>query len=302
MLEMACELEGHAKFMVASQDEVPDASFPYDKLAELFRTHTKDTESLLRDGVDEYFDTYGAYIFGESTGLNPITLSALRLDKCDDLKAAVSALTSALLDAPNDKFFLNGLIEARQKSRDYAGGLYVDLFELCTNLSDPPLTSAIKDECTKVTEALGDPDGLILKNISADGRSHGISIYFPYLTDQQYAQVSKPLVKGEMGTRGAKGYGDILNGTATEYLIWVRRNLILDTESYYGCLKLADETKWYSFITDLWTRVLMETAPAELDYHYSAQQSWMNITRPKSGKATPCPDETSRSLVTTSAS
>ena len=58
-----------------------------------------------------------------------------------------------------------------------------------------------------------------------------------------------------------------------------RRDLILDTESYYGGLQLAEEdTNWYSFITDLWTKVLIKTAPADLDFHYSAQQSWMNLS------------------------
>jgi hypothetical protein len=58
-----------------------------------------------------------------------------------------------------------------------------------------------------------------------------------------------------------------------------RRDLILDTESYYGCLQSALDTDWYSFITNRWTQVLIKTAPADLDFHYSAQQGWMNICR-----------------------
>ena len=52
MFEMACELKGRATYMVASQDDVPDASFPYDKLVKLFRKHGNKPELLLKEGVD----------------------------------------------------------------------------------------------------------------------------------------------------------------------------------------------------------------------------------------------------------
>ena len=54
---------------------------------------------------------------------------------------------------------------------------------------------------------------LILDN--SDQKNGGISIYLPYLTNPQYAEVSKPLVKGGTGTRGGKGSSDMLNGAAT---------------------------------------------------------------------------------------
>ena len=63
---------------------------------------------------------------------------------------------------------------------------------------------------------------------------------------------------GIRATHGDKGFGDVLNGAAIEYLMCARRDLILDTESYYGGLQLAKDTKWYSFITDVWTKVLIK--------------------------------------------
>ena len=59
----------------------------------------------------------------------------------------------------------------------------------------------------------------------------------------------------------------------------VRRDLILDTESYYADLQFAKDTHWYDFITQVWTTALMKKVPADLDYHYSAQQAWMNVNR-----------------------
>ena len=54
------------------------------------------------------------------------------------------------------------------------------------------------------------------------------------------------------GTNGGKGgtldrgqglQRSVLNGAASEYLMCARRDLILDTESYYGGLKLAEQTQ-----------------------------------------------------------
>jgi hypothetical protein len=338
MLEMACELDGCAKYMVASQQEVPDASFPYYSLVELFRKNGSQLALLLQeenarklrggdipeglnaaknslgDAVQDYLTTYQDYIFSQSTGITPATLSVLDLGKCGDLKDKVKALADALVKVKDNPDLLCRLIQAREKSQDYASGLYVDLYEFCRNLvgqlRNLEKTDAIRriqDACRGVLGALNiseTGDSLILMNGSVNDsnaknasrilfdspnvrrsgkspvtRNHGISIYLPYLTDTQYAQVQRPLVKGTPGSHSGKGFDDALNGAATEYLMSARRDLILETESYYPDLKLASATKWYDFITQVWTRALIEKVPADLDYHYSAQQSWTNVCR-----------------------
>jgi hypothetical protein len=226
----------------------------------------------------------------------------------------VDSLAGALLKAKKEADLPDLLIKARSLSQDYASGLYVDLYEFCLQLSASlggnPFgwKEEISCACADVLKALKisqTGDSLILANGSVDKsgnmipinsvhtKSHGVSIYLPYLTEDQYTAVSKPLVKGGVLTHGGKGYSDILNGAATEYMMCARRNLILDTESYYERLLLAKETRWYDFIAEQWTRALIEKVPAELDHHYSAQQSWMNMTREKVGAATPCPPEKS---------
>lgn len=294
MFEMAFELQGLADFMIASQDDVPDLSFPYDDLIELFRKYGKDDDpkSLLKNGVQAYVNTYKDCICNNSTGMKKVTLSTLNLNNCKALKEAVSALACALLKAKNEPSLTDKpgladlLIEARKSSRDYAGGLYVDLHAFCTNLIDQlknpnqvERPENIQEKCQKVLDALIKGESYLVLANSDDDCGHGISIYLPYLTDGQYAEVRKPLVKGGHGTSGAKGFGDMLNGAATEYLMCARRELILETEGYYQSLQMALNTNWYLFITELWTRALIKTVPAELDYHYSAQQSWINVSR-----------------------
>jgi len=304
MFEMAYELQGLAEYMVASQDDVPDASFPYDILIELFREHGEmPLPELLNKGVKAYVDAYQDCILQPDTQMKPVTLSVLNLAPRNStaLGKAVRSLVDALLKAKDEADLADLLIEARCSSPDYAGGLYVDLHGFCTKL---------RDSCTKIRERYAKPrervseteiksehldriesacrnveaalktgtSNLILKRSGARS-GHGISIYLPYLTTDQFAEVSKPLVKGGPRTGGDKGFSDMLNGAAAEYLLCARRNLILDTESYYGSLKLAEPTQWYSFIADVWTNALIKTAPADLDFHYSAQQSWMNLCR-----------------------
>ena len=136
MFEMAYELKGLAKYMVASQEEVPDASFPYDKLVELFRTYGNDTEVTSKTRCTMHISALTRITSSAGAReLNPVTLSALRLDKCDDLKEAVDNLASALLAAPDDEDFRICSSRPARHSRDYAGGLYVDLYEFCSNLS-----------------------------------------------------------------------------------------------------------------------------------------------------------------------
>jgi Clostripain family len=280
MFEMAYELKGRTDYMVASQDEVPDGSFPYGNLVELFRKVGEPVDSLLKEGLRAYVDNYADCICNNATGMRHVTLSVLDLEKCGVLRQPIDSLASALLDAKGDPGLADLLVEARNLSKDYAGGLYVDLGAFCKNLSTLLAQwKGIQGACENVRTALTKGKANLVFDNSAKEFGSGISIYLPYLTNQQYTQVSRPLVKGGTGTRGGKGYTDMLNGAATEYLMCARRSLILDTEGYYPGLLLAKDTRWYKFIAEQWTDALIKTAPADLDYHYSAQQAWINVSR-----------------------
>ena len=326
MFEMAYELKDLAKLMIASQEEVPDASFPYSALVRLFREKGNELGSLLDalqpnparsvslsedtiksagDGlnraVEDYLTTYQDYIVGRNTGMNPVTLSVLDLTRCDGLKDAVQLLAWALQAASGRPELPRRLIQARKNSQDYAGGLYVDLYDFCAKLREQlderNRWENIRDACEKVMAQLKLPSGqaifpsdsLILMNGAVpktgevlvnqeDTTSHGISIYLPYLTVQQYAKVNTPLVKGGPGTNGGKGIPNALNSSAVEYLINARQNLILTTENYYGDLKLATDTAWYSFITGQWTKAISET-DSDPGFHYSGRQIDINLGR-----------------------
>jgi hypothetical protein len=249
--------------------------------------------------------------------MNQVTLSALRLKKCHALKSALHRLACALWAAEKDPSLPELLIKARERSRDFAGGLYVDLFDFCKKLlrllrseseylpkyddasrekmGEGPAAQlsrkqSIKTACEAVIKALDEDsfenpnDFLVLANCSADSECHGLSLYFPYLSEQQYAEVGQPMVKGgrDTGKGGrdtGKGFSAVLNQAASILLMCVRRQLIVDTESYYEGLKLAHDTGWYRFIAKQWSKILVELEPEKLDSLYSAQQSAVNTCK-----------------------
>jgi hypothetical protein len=323
MFEVAYELREKAHYMVASQEEVPDLSFHYNKLVPVFRKYGGNVETLLKAGVYKYVRTYDDYLCNSTTGMKRVTLSALRLSQCNALKDALYKLAHALRDARDESGLPPVLMEAREYARDFAGGLYIDLFDFCRKLQRLLYTGKTEDAstsesasqgtwqsgaggldwkdkiaeaCQNVMDALKedeDKEGsgklLVLANCSADFRCHGVSLYLPYLSELQYGEMQQPMVKGGCDTIG-KGFGAVLNRAASELLMSVRRQLIMITEAYYRDLALARDTDWYSFIAKLWSTVLVELAPDELDLRYSAQQAAVNSCRRDAvRRATPIP-------------
>ena len=320
--EVAYEVRDHVHYMVASQEEVPDPSFPYDTLVQLFREKGKHEAALLKKGVYAYVEAYEDYVCNTTTGMKRVTLSALRLCECGRLLEAIAELSCALLKARKESGLPPLLTEARSGTRDFVSGLYVDLFDFCRKLRHvlapgesedqhkfellnpgklktgqvvPPWKRNIRSACEKVMIALEEDTEdtgklLVLANCSADSCCHGVSLYLPYLCREQFAEVQQPMVKGGRDTIG-KGFSSVLNRAASGLLMCLRRELILVTEGYYEGLALAHDTAWYRFIVKVWSRFLVELSPDDLDQKYSAQQSAVNAFRTDL-KGPECPEET----------
>ncbi len=318
MLEVAYEIRDLADFMVASQDDVPDLSFPYETLVHLIEK-ASDPRCLSIKSVTEYVNAYQDYIYAPRTDLDQVTLSSFNLSKVDSVRKAVCELAVALLNAQSQCGLAEVLICCRERAQEFACGLYVDLFGFCTELKGmlessnkiPPAASkpiihatakiidALKpcynadqlleyDPCKPDNNQPNETDCFILINqASARDRCHGISIYFPYLSDDDRGVIQQPLVKGGNDTLGAKGGNDtlggkgspgVLNQMACNILLCYRRQLIKDTEAYYCDLALSLDTHWCRFIKCFWSCILAQYEPTLLDLKYSAQQCAMNLS------------------------
>jgi len=289
MLEVAYEIRAFADYMVASQDDVPDLSFPYDSLVRKIQ-NAPDPRTLSIHAVDEYVRAYQDYIYTPRTDMNQVTLSAIDLERLDDpngLGNGLQSLAAALLKAQGQGGLDGLIIRCRASAQGFACGLYVDLFGFCDELRGALSCSgkipkgnsdAIIDACDKICTALQAASGCILANRASNrDRCHGLSLYFPYLSEDDRVGIQQPLVKGGNGTLGGKGIPSVLNEVACNILLCFRRQLIKDTEGYYGKLALSVGTEWSRFIRCFWSCVLAQCEPTHLDLKYSAQQCAINL-------------------------
>lgn len=311
MIEMAYELKGLAKYMVASQGDVPDLSFPYDSLLRRFHDDANNgvTDSFLEQSVRDYALAYEDYICSPGTSMKNTTLSCLKLESlgpAEQNKAGqdgadankgktsiidgVNQLADALLKARKQPGLPDVLIAARQASIGFAGGLWVDLFTFSEQLFrrlkasakiDKDDIAALQAACLNIQKALTveNPSSCVVANAAEDPQCHGVSIYFPYLSETDAQEMQQPLVKTALGsTGGIKGLTGALNQIATSARFDLRQLLIEDSEDYYPQLKFAAATGWYSFIGNQWSRILAMNADY-LDTVYSAQQCAENLLR-----------------------
>jgi Clostripain family len=318
MIEVAYELRDYAQYMVASQEEVPDLSFPYDAIVPLFRKGGTDLEKLLREGVYAYVRRYEDYIDDAVTDMKPATLSALRLCDTGNLKEALRRLSCALYLAKGESGLPSMLIKARESARDFVSGLYVDLLGFAASLlsvleagaspnqrsyskqspdpTDPdywkyPIRQACKDIIAALEEdTQGKKNLLVLAKCSTDGTCNGVSLYMPYLSNDQWVGISRPMIKGGDGSAGRKDFSSVLNEASPQQLLCERRKLIEETEQYYEALQLSEDTGWYRFIVEQWTRILVTIAAKNLDVLYSAEQAALNACRTEPVEVKPpCP-------------
>jgi len=278
MVEFAYELRGHTRFMISSQEEVPDFSFPYSAILKNFKDNDK-IEDLCKAIVGSYSEAYKDYIFDYDTNTAPVTLSALDLEKMETITNSLQKLVSALTGSSLHPDLAKAVYGARRHAQGFAGGLFVDLAGFCDRLKIEAagISHDLVDACASVSTAIRSTNVCVLANKGPEG-CHGLSIYFPYLQDGEKHQVERPLVKGPGGDTIGKTVS-IINTAAADAMYAIRQKIIQDTEIYYrdGKFKFAQDSCWYGFIQREWSRILAEKEPYALDLRYWAEQCAQNL-------------------------
>lgn len=209
MVELACELHDYAEFLVASQEEVPDFSLPYDKI--LFFGRAKDRHEIsraCREIPERYIAAYEDYLLTKASQTQSISLSSLALKNVGAMTKLLERLASAFLQADRSEAKRRLIMNARANSKDFVLGLYVDLYDFCKQLSSALFLKRIDEPLRLVCEEIRDAiesfheNALIVANKSSeDQRSHGISIYLPYLFIEADDTTNGALAKGETNFR-----------------------------------------------------------------------------------------------------
>src|SRR6266446_5350361 len=269
MVEVASELRGCADFMVASQEDVPDASFPYETiLLELRKYNIGDNvEEVCKKIPELYSVAFRDYVATPNTGVKGITLSSLDLGKIHGITELLKNLAHALLAASSDESLRKKVLSARKNAQDYVFGLLVDLYDFCTCLETELVKASpgLQSACEQIRAALElDQDGIVVANQTDEERCrcHGLSIYFPYRDEDETDEAEVQFAKGT-GRQPLKGTG--------RQPLKERTVRIQELEADFSGLEQFGETEWMEFIRRGWSRILAKEAPFELDRYYSAE-------------------------------
>ncbi len=201
MAEIARQVSGSVKIMVASEEVIPEKSWPYDRilrsLLNATKTRTVQPEELAKVIVDEYISRYE----GDEEA---VTLSACRLERMDNLAAALRDLGSSLTELLKYESLKKAVSRARRETQMFLFREYVDLFDFCQRLQKTLEDELVRakgdtlDKCKKAQGAAqkmmkvigsngGSKSDFVLHCGSTSGtggsldRAHGVSIYFPPL-------------------------------------------------------------------------------------------------------------------------
>lgn len=282
MIEVASAIQKYADYMIASQEDVPDMSFPYEKiLKQLAGRDVKEVCALL---PELYQKEYRDYIASPGTGVKGITLASLDLRKTSNLAGPLKKLGVALSQASHFPEKRKAIFSARKDTKDFVFGILADLGDFCSKLQaafdkieDVNVLAASKE----VRAALElSEDGFVLENqvTSNDrGQCSGMSVYFPFRNEKDATENMDVQLSKGTGIRPLKGTGNRPSKGTGNRPLKERVARIRELEHDFSKRKEAGVKEWIEFIKRGWSSILAEEVGFELDYYYSAEQCAVNL-------------------------
>lgn len=202
MAEIAKQVSDNVEIMVASEEVIPEKSWPYAAILRRLLSATEKAavkpEEFANLIVDEYIRRYeGAE--------EAVTLSACRMTRMPDLSAALAELGRSLTGMLENQTLRRAISKARRNTQMFLFREYVDLFDFCERLvetlqerrfkpadDEPPNARAkVLEAANRMMDVISSNDDkksdfvLHCESTSGTGgsleRAHGVSIYFPPL-------------------------------------------------------------------------------------------------------------------------
>jgi hypothetical protein len=191
-MEMACQLEPFADYLLGSQIGIPIPGWPYDRVLDRLRSPIGRLMSPAE---------LGAYVvrrFCESyTATHPVSLSFLDLKRVSELSAHGEVLAETLMSATADRDTLGHIAQLFSQSNTGEGRPFVDLADLCLTLArgsgDPFVAEAARalgdflisprpPLVGESAEGVGRPFVVEHgRNAGHTARLNGISVYAPHV-------------------------------------------------------------------------------------------------------------------------
>ena len=289
MIEIATVVQEYADFMIASQEDVPDASFPYERILEDLENDEEMRGNVTRvcERIPQlYKDAFRDYIATPNTGVKGITLASLNLGDTSSITGSLAKLSTALLHASCDPGKRKLILSARQKAKDFVFGILVDLGDFCECLEEAFAHREITDSnlltaCAQIQDNLKGPkNGFVLANeVSRQGsRCHGVSVYLPFRDETDATDNAEERFFKGSGAHPTKGSG--------AHPTKERLARIQELEADFWMLKQFRPTGWMEFVKRGWSLILASEVPLKIDYYYSAEQCAANLTALHEGALT----------------
>lgn len=240
MIEIAYELRESVNFMVASQDGVPDASWPYDRIiAKLVKQPKISPKELARQTAITYVQAYRDYVNQSVTAAEqaqleqPVTLSVLDLQQCEKTVPLLSKLADDLKKASSNFSGMNTISAVRGQVRTFGEGQFIDLIHFCELLTEaegdpasarsasPASPISNNSDIIRLTRTasslIGPLKSMFVENehSNTEQNCNGTSVYFPQFDpDQEEHERRLGFLYQKLGFATATGWGHFV----TEFL------------------------------------------------------------------------------------
>ena len=179
MIEIGYGLRNSVNFMVASQDGIPDASLPYDKIIAQLVSHPdikpKELASLT---ASIFLAAYNDY-----SPKPRVTLSVLDLKRSGEIVPFFRNFAASLRKASADFSGRSAIANARRQVRSFGANQFIDLVQFCSILSAAPDLDLARDASNLIAPLRA----MISENKPSRNEPdcNGTSIYLPLFDPQQ---------------------------------------------------------------------------------------------------------------------
>jgi hypothetical protein len=199
MTEVLHELRNSTEMVVASDEEIPSGSWPYDLiLGDLAQFPGMDASALSTVIVSRFLEAYST-----PDQATRVSLSAFNLAGCGPLAGEMTALVKILSPLVEDGIMRRKILRARDSSRTPDEATYIDLGAFCRELSDSFGESHPVHECAqKVLRVLTGSPWLIYHRDFEETEAfaaYGAAIYFPEKLSPQVSDLVDLASQSNMG-------------------------------------------------------------------------------------------------------
>ena len=205
-LEVAYELKGAAKYLLATEGSSFVTSWPYRQvMKKILNAVQREGENVEVDGLVrsiQQLSLHNSKDFMFSGLSADVCLCSLEPSRVDDLTAPVQNLTKALKAGLKDTRGLELIKLAHLEAQSYFEETYTDLYDFCLCLErqckeTDPIQKAMKDACGVVRGKLEEAPGNVIIQADFFGPvfqySHGLSVFFPWARPIE----DEPLIPGD---------------------------------------------------------------------------------------------------------